>query len=82
MITDIILKQLAEEFKSMIEEILLKEREKYLEENKETRANGYYKRRPKTFIGEMELNVPRTRDGKFKSSVLPERKRITFMLFD
>ena len=30
----------------------------------------------------MELNIPRARDGKFKPSVLPERKRMTFMLDD
>ncbi len=30
----------------------------------------------------MELEVPRTRDGGFKPSILPERKRITFLLDD
>ncbi len=77
---DLIFTQLAEEFKGMVERILKEERQKYLEENKNTRANGYYTRTPKTIFGDMELNIPRTRDSKFKSSVFPERKRITFML--
>ena len=77
---DIILAQLLEHFKTIIEEIMLKERRNYLLENSNTRANGYYTRTPKTILGEMELNIPRTRDGKFKSSILPERKRAVFML--
>ena len=64
----------------MIQEIILKEREKYLEEHSETRGNGYYTRMPKTLLGDMEFKIPRTRDGKFKPSIFPERKRVTFML--
>ena len=64
----------------MIEKILLEEREKYLMRHNETRANGYYKRTPKTIFGEMELKIPRTRDGEFKSCLLPSRKRACFML--
>jgi len=30
----------------------------------------------------MELEIPRTRDSGFKHSILPERKRIIFMLDD
>ena len=79
---DLILTQLSEEFKKMVEKIMIEERKRYLKEHKNTRANGYYTRRPKTILGEMELNVPRTRDGEFKSSVLPERKRFMFALDD
>ena len=79
---DLIFTQLKEEFKSMIERIMKEERDRYLEENKSTRANGYYTRSPKTILGQMELSIPRTRDGKFKSEVLPERKRVMFLLDD
>jgi len=30
----------------------------------------------------MELEIPRTRDGNFKPSIIPEHKRVTFMLDD
>ena len=79
---DLIFSQLAEEFKSMIERIMKEERDKYLEENKSIRANGYYTRSPQTILGQMELSVPRTMDGKFKSETLPERKRVMFMFDD
>ena len=79
---DFIFTQLKKEFKSMIEKIMREERDRYLEENKSTRANGYYTRSPKTILGQIDLSIPRTRDGKFKSEVLPERKRVTFMLDD
>ena len=79
---NLIITQLLKGFKNMIEEIMIRERKAYLEKNRETRANGYYLRSPKTILGEMELEVPRTRDGGFKPSILPERKRITFLLDD
>ena len=78
--TKIILEQFVGKFKEMLEEIMLKERENYLQEHQETRGNGFYKRNPKTMFGEMELDIPRTRDGNFKPSIIPERKRVTFML--
>jgi transposase-like protein len=79
---NVILEQLSKYFKEMIQEIMLNEREKYLKEHSETRGNGYYTRTPKTMLGDMELDIPRTRDGNFKPSILPERKRVTFMLDD
>jgi transposase-like protein len=66
----------------MLEEIMLKEREEYLQENSKTRGNGFYVRNPKTMLGEMELEIPRTRDGNFKPSIIPERKKVIFMLDD
>jgi len=73
---DLIFTQISELFKKMIEKILLEEREKYLMEHKQTRANGYYTRVPRTILGEMELKIPRTRDGEFKTEILPSRKRV------
>ena len=43
---NLIFTQISELFKKMIEKILLEEREKYLMEHKQTRANGYYTRVP------------------------------------
>jgi len=79
---DLIFTQLKEEFKKMIEKVMVEERQKYLSEHDDTRANGFYTRSPKTILGQMDLNVPRTRDGNFKTSILPERKRVMFMLDD
>lgn len=78
----IIIEQLTKYFKQILEEIMQKEREKYLQENTQTRANGYYTRRPKTILGEIELEIPRTRDGNFKTEIIPERKRVTYLLDD
>ncbi len=48
---------------------------------KDIKANGYYKRKLNTIIGEIEdLKVPRTRDGKFHSVLIPYKKRNTFEL--
>ena len=80
MTNDIIISQLREMFKGMIEEVLREERREYLKEHPETRGNGYYVRRPKTIIGEMEIRVPRSRDSGYKPEILPERKRVMFML--
>jgi transposase-like protein len=80
--TDVILEQLAGYFKEIIEAIMLREREDYLREHEDTRGNGYYVRTPKTILGDMELEIPRTRDGNFKPSIIPERKRVMFLLDD
>ena len=50
---DLIFTWVLELFKNLIEKILLEERGKYLMEHKQTRANGYYTRTPKTILGEM-----------------------------
>ena len=45
------------------------------------KANGYYKRNLNTIIGEIEnLKVPRTRDGKFHSVLIPYKRKNTFKL--
>ena len=75
---NIILEQLSKYFKEMIQEIMLKEREAYLKDHIETRGNGYYRRTPKTIFEDMNL-IPWTRDGNFKPSIIPERKRVTFI---
>jgi len=76
----LIIEWLTNEFKRILEGIMVKERERYLKEKKTTRAKGYYLRSPKTILGQMELEIPRTRDKRFKPSILPENKKIIFML--
>ena len=61
---------------------MLKERVTYIRENSETRGNGYYIRSHKTILGDMELEITKTRDGNFKSSIISESKSVTFMLDD
>ena len=55
--TDVIVTQLAEEFKKMLNEIMVRERKRYLEENKDTRANGFYQRKTKDNIWEETILI-------------------------
>jgi len=60
-----------------ISEIIMKaERELHLLNGKYSasdKANGYYKRKLNSSLGEIELNVPRDRDGDFRSKLLPKK---------
>ena len=50
------------------------EREEYLRQHPQTKANGYYERDLKTAIGTIEgLKVARSRDSGFHSALLPYR---------
>ena len=67
--------------KEFIETLAVEERELYLEEHPETKANGFYTRRLATKYGEIEnLKVPRVRDGTFKPRIVPERRKAFFDL--
>lgn len=67
--------------KEVLEEALVIERSEYLKEKVNTKGNGYYRRNLKTILGEIEdLSVPRTRDGEFRSELLPYRDRSTSCL--
>ncbi len=58
--------------KSLIESMLHAERQEFLKNNSETKGNGFYSRTLKTIYGNIDdLRVPRTRDGKFKSELIP-----------
>ncbi len=53
--------------KEFIETLAVEERELYLEEHPETKANGFYTRRLATKYGEIEnLKAPRTEKDTFK----------------
>jgi putative transposase len=67
--------------KEFVEALALEERELYLEEHPETKANGFYTRKLATKYGEIEnLRVPRVRSGNFKPRIIPERKKAFFDL--
>ena len=58
--------------KRLIELIMGAEREGYLHEHRgETKGNGYYGRGIRTKEGELQVKVPRSRDGKFRPMILP-----------
>ena len=72
-ITEKILAHIREKVKETLEEMIKEERRAYLEENLETKANGYYYLRSlNTPIGKLEgFRVARTRDENFNSELLP-----------
>ena len=53
--------------------LLSKERDAYLHENSDDSANGYYGRSLQSAMGNLEMEVPRTRSGTFRSELLPKR---------
>ena len=62
--------------KEIIEQMMLEERQIYLDNHPLTKGNGYYSRSLKTAFGELgDIQVPRSRDNGFKSTILPERHR-------
>lgn len=61
-------------FKSLLESMLTAEREEYLKKNQDTKGNGFYTRSLGTQHGTIEdLKIPRTRDGYFKSQLVPRK---------
>jgi transposase-like protein len=61
--------------KTLLEVLMLEEREIYLEET-EDYANGFYSRDLLTTLGEVKgLRVPRVRKGSFRPVILPERRK-------
>jgi transposase-like protein len=68
--------------KAVLEELMLYERECFLNahpyqrhEGRVDQANGFYDRHLTTRAGSFELAVPRTRSGLFRSQVIPRYKR-------
>ena len=67
--------------KESLEEMIEEERQEYLVEHPNTKGNGSYRRDLRTILGEIkDLEVKRTRDGKFHSKLLPYRKRYSVEL--
>ena len=64
--------------KRALEEMMIEERKEYLGRNPDTKGNGYYMREIICgLLGIEDLKVPRTRDGNFRSVLLPYRKKYT-----
>lgn len=51
--------------------LMMAERGLHLQEHPHDKGNGYFKRKLGTPMGELSLNVPRDRDGDFRSTLLP-----------
>ena len=63
----------ASRFKAIMEILMKAERTLHVENSIKDKANGYMKRKLNTSMGQVELNVPRDRDGDFRPSVLPPK---------
>ena len=71
-----VLALLLEQIKHILKKVLQEERTIYLENHPETKGNGYYARDLQFPFGQLAgLRVPRSRDGGFKSQLLPHRQR-------
>lgn len=69
-----ILDHLKLQFKGLLETMLNEERKEYLKKNLHTKSNGFYARTLGTKHGKIEnLRIPRTRDGGFKSLLIPRQ---------
>ncbi len=65
---------LSELLESIINAIMLKERELFLKKHPENTANGFYPRNLYLSFGNLQLKVPRVRIGhSFRPAILPER---------
>jgi len=62
----------------LLNALMLAERDLYLSLSPEDYANGFYNRRLKLTLGDLDLKIPRVRIGRsFRPSLLPERwKRV------
>ena len=73
---------LQEQYRAIINQLMLHERQEFLRchpyqrrEERLDQANGFYKRHLTTRCGSLELSVPRTRSGLFRSQVIRRYKR-------
>jgi putative transposase len=73
---------LQEQYRAIINQLMLYERQEFLRcnpyqrhEQRLDQANGFYKRHLTTRCGRLELEVPRTRTGLFRSQVIRRYKR-------
>jgi putative transposase len=62
---------------SLLNEIMVRERDKFLQINSSEQSNGFYPRNLNLTLGELNLKVPRVRSGKgsFRPAILPPRWR-------
>ncbi len=65
--------KLAVLMEGLLIEIMGKERYEYLLENPQDKGNGSYRRALNTSLGKLDIDVPRTRSGEFRSRLLPPK---------
>ncbi|MFA9379190.1 MAG: transposase, partial [Lachnotalea sp.] len=78
--TDDVLNSLKELFKEVLQESLEAEMDTYLgydkyeisEKETENSRNGYSKKKVKSELGPVELNIPRDRKGEFEPKIVPK----------
>ena len=57
---------------ALLNELMKRERERFLEQHPQEKANGFYRRSLRLTMGELKLSVPRVRYGHtFRPSLLP-----------
>ena len=56
----------------MMNALMSKEREIFLREETENKANGFYQRKLASALGSMGLSVPRDRNSSFRPSIIPD----------
>jgi len=73
---------LQEQYRTIIDQLMVYERQEFLRchpyqrhEERLDQANGFYQRHLTSRCGRLELNVPRTRTGLFRSQVIRRYKR-------
>ena len=60
---------------NILNAFMVAERDLYLSLSSENSANGFYNRKLKLTIGDLDLKIPRVRIGRsFKPSLLPDQK--------
>ena len=64
---------LKEVTETLLNWIMQKEREYFLQQQKDNKANGYYERSLGSLFGNLDLSVPRDRKGFFRPAILPEQ---------
>lgn len=60
-------------FSEILNQFMNAERESYLEGDLENKGNGYYERGVQTGSMDLNVKVPRDREGEFRPQILPER---------
>ena len=57
---------------ALLNELMKRERKRFLEQHPQEKANGFYRRSLRLTMGELKLSVPRVRCGHtFRPSILP-----------
>ena len=62
-----------ERIKTLMNILMKAERELHLQNSPNDKGNGFRTRKLNTSMGQIELNVPRDRDGDFRPSILPPK---------